>query len=311
MDPAQLQAAGIRDSVCKPVRQAELLERLALLMAPGAVTRTPLPVRPPTPAPPPGRGKVLLVEDNEINQMVALGLLARLGFQADVAGDGQEALELLASQRYHAVLMDCRMPRMDGYTATHLLRDREWEGAAPHLPVIAMTASALAEDRERCLAAGMDDYLTKPLAASDLERALRRWIGEEPTGTWAGVPPTEAHPVLRRLAELRGDDTEESLRLVTGLAASFLERAPGLVDALRAAAERGDATSIEEHAHTLKGAAGNIGAADLASCAAELEDLARAGRGAEAPRVAAGLGPLLDEVRRTLLAAGLGRLPGP
>ncbi|WP_160311643.1 response regulator [Streptacidiphilus melanogenes] len=271
VDPAQLHAAGFRDSVCKPVRQSELLERLGRLMAPGTVTSTPIPARPNAPAPPPARGKVLLVEDNEINQMVALGLLTRLGYEADVANDGAKALELLSAHPYQAVLMDCRMPGMDGYTATHLLRDREWEESGPRLPVIAMTASALAEDRDRCLAAGMDDYLTKPLAVSDLERALSRWIENRPGGLDAG-PTADPHPVLRRLAEIRGDETAESLRLVTELAASFLERAPGLVEALRAAADNQDATAIEEHGHTLKGAAGNIGATDLASCAASLED---------------------------------------
>ncbi|RAG85752.1 hypothetical protein DN069_09580 [Streptacidiphilus pinicola] len=309
LDPAQLQAAGIRDSVCKPVRQADLLDRLARLMSPGAVTRTPAQDRLPAPAAPLERGKVLLVEDNEINQTVALGMLARLGYDADVAGDGVEALELLAERRYRAVLMDCRMPRMDGYTTTHLLRDREWEGNAPRLPVIAMTASALAEDRERCLAAGMDDYITKPLAASDLDRALSRWTDPGTATTDVDPAPGSADPLLHRLAEIRGEDTPEGLRLVTDLVDSFLERVPGLVDALRAAADRGDATSIEEHAHTLKGAAGNVGAADLASCAAELEDLARTGRGAEASGVAARLGPLLDQVRRALRSADLRRLP--
>jgi PAS domain S-box-containing protein len=311
VEPALLQAAGIRDSVCKPVRQAELLERLGRLMSPGSVTRTPAPSGTPAPVPTLTRGKVLLVEDNEINQTVALGMLARLGFEADVAGDGAEALEFLASNSYRAVLMDCRMPRMDGYTATHLLRDREWEASAERVPVIAMTASALAEDRERCLAAGMDDYITKPLAVSDLGQALSRWVVSEPAVVEPVDPSSvEVHPVLRRLAELRGDDTPESLSFVGELAASFLERAPALVEALGAAVDQQDATSIEEHAHTLKGAAGNLGASDLAECAAELEELARAGRSADTPRVAARLGPLLGEVSRTLQAADLRQLPG-
>jgi HPt (histidine-containing phosphotransfer) domain-containing protein len=177
--------------------------------------------------------------------------------------------------------------------------------------VIAMTASALAEDRERCMAAGMDDYITKPLAVSDLGQALSRWVVSEPAVVEPVDPsPVEVHPVLRRLAELRGDDTPESLNFLGELAASFLERAPALVEALGAAVDQQDATSIEEHAHTLKGAAGNLGASDLAECAAELEELARAGRSADTPRVAARLGPLLGEVSRTLQAADLRQLPG-
>jgi CheY-like chemotaxis protein len=121
----------------------------------------------------PGPRRVLLVEDDEINQMVAVGLLTSLGYQPDVAKDGIEAIDMAAMHDYDAVLMDCRMPRMDGFSATAELRSLEENGH--HTPIIAMTASALEDDRVRCLAAGMDDYLAKPVDRAALASTLGRW----------------------------------------------------------------------------------------------------------------------------------------
>jgi CheY-like chemotaxis protein len=124
---------------------------------------------------------VLLVEDNDTNQLVAVGLLTSLGYQADVAGDGLQACEMTAAGHYDAILMDCQMPLMDGFTATARLRDREQKDRT-RTPIIAMTASALAADRQRCLAAGMDDYLAKPVDPDELAHALDRWVlGDLPT----------------------------------------------------------------------------------------------------------------------------------
>ena len=125
------------------------------------------------------RGLILLAEDNRINQMVAVDTLATLGYDVDVARNGLEVLNLAAVKSYQAILMDCQMPKMDGYTATSELRHREHAGH--HIPIIAMTAGALATDRDRCLAAGMDDYLTKPIDTDQLQAALDRWIAEPTT----------------------------------------------------------------------------------------------------------------------------------
>jgi PAS domain S-box-containing protein len=125
-----------------------------------------------------GRGTILVAEDNDVNQLVAVAMLEGLGYRADVADNGRAALDLAAHRRYDAVLMDCQMPEMDGYAATSELRRREAGGR--RTPVIALTAGARTEDRDRCLAAGMDDHLTKPLMPAALGEVLRRWIG--PTG---------------------------------------------------------------------------------------------------------------------------------
>jgi CheY-like chemotaxis protein len=139
-------------------------------LAPAAESSSASPV---TASSAPGPRRVLLVEDDEINQMVAVGLLTSLGYQPDVAKDGIEALDLAAMHDYDAVLMDCRMPRMDGFSATAELRSLEENGH--RTPIIAMTASALEDDRVRCLAAGMDDYLAKPVDRAQLASTLGRW----------------------------------------------------------------------------------------------------------------------------------------
>ena len=139
------------------------------------------------------RGRVLLVEDHPVNQQVARRLLERLGLKVELAGNGAEALEKINAQQFELVLMDCQMPVLDGYSATRRLRERELREAVPRLPVIAMTAHAMAGDRERCLDAGMDDYLTKPLDRVLLAETLARWLN------LAGTPP--APPTVRVAGE--------------------------------------------------------------------------------------------------------------
>jgi CheY-like chemotaxis protein len=174
---AELDNAHVSAHLNKPIRSAQLRDCLSQVVQPAG--------RPPRPDQPglrdpqqPGRGRVLVVEDNAINQLVARGLLDRLGFVADLAGNGHQALAALETAEYAAVLMDCQMPRMDGYTATQEIRRRE--GTRRHIPIIAMTAGALAGDEERCLAAGMDAYLPKPINSTHLENVLNRWVTADP-----------------------------------------------------------------------------------------------------------------------------------
>jgi CheY-like chemotaxis protein/HPt (histidine-containing phosphotransfer) domain-containing protein len=238
----------------------------------------PVPVAPGRPAAPPaGRGTILLVEDNDINQMVATGILASLGYRADIANDGVEACEMSARHDYDAILMDCRMPRMDGFTATREIRRRD-EGVR-HTPIIAMTASALVADRERCLAAGMDDYLAKPVNPAELDQTLARWVAAGSATPQRPSPVrVPADPIARRLAELAGDGTAPEIALVKRLVGSFLNRAPRHVADLDEAYQGGDLRVVEDVAHSLKGAAGNIGAVAVQEVCGRIEDEARAGR---------------------------------
>ncbi|MEV7626521.1 response regulator [Actinoplanes sp. NPDC089786] len=272
--PAGHTAAGAPTYLPKPVHRSALYDLLAQSMA--AVVPVPTaPARRPAAVQPAGKGTILLVEDNDINQMVATGILASLGYDTDVAGDGIEARDMSARRDYDAILMDCRMPRMDGFTATAEIRRRE-AGAARHTPIIAMTASALVADRERCLAAGMDDYLAKPVNPAELDQTLARWVAG--TATRENIPPAHGDPIADRLAELAGGRTPPELALVERLVTSFRARAPRHVTALDEAYRTGDLRSVEDQAHSLRGAAGNIGAAAVSEVCERIENEARAGR---------------------------------
>jgi CheY-like chemotaxis protein len=135
----------------------------------------------------PGAALILVVEDSPVNRLVAVRVLERRGYHVHVVNDGREALQALATQRYDAVLMDCQMPDIDGYEATRELRRRE-RGTSLHTPVIAMTAHAMTGDRERCIAAGMDDYVTKPVRSQTLTDVLERWISAEARPEEHGPP---------------------------------------------------------------------------------------------------------------------------
>jgi PAS domain S-box-containing protein len=190
---AEAAGAGFSKSLTKPARLSQLYEAMVRTVTPVAAKEAPLgnPVTPPVPAG--SRGRLLIVEDNAINQAVARAMVAKLGYSCDVAGNGIEALAASNRRHYDAVLMDCQMPEMDGYEATAEIR-REEAGEA-RVPIIAMTAGALVQDRDRCLAAGMDDYLAKPVKARELEGMLARWLPSVPD---QGIPEAEALPGPRK-----------------------------------------------------------------------------------------------------------------
>lgn len=174
LDVEALKEAGVGAWLTKPVRSSEFYDRLVRLMAPKAHAPVPAQTPPaPTALAQTSKGRVLVVEDNALNQLVAEGLVSRLGYDVDIVSNGAEALQAITSATYSAVLMDCHMPVMDGFTATQEIRRSEGDGA--RLPIIAMTAGAMAEDRERCLAVGMDDYVSKPVNVNAIKEALARW----------------------------------------------------------------------------------------------------------------------------------------
>ena len=256
--------------LAKPVKASQLYETLVNVFAAQAI-----------PAPPaaaargeaaPARAlRVLLVEDNEVNRKLALALLAKLGYGADVARNGVEALAALEKAAYDAVLMDVEMPEMDGLEATRRIRER-WHGTrGPR--IIAMTAKAMQGDREACLAAGMDDYLTKPIRVEELERALAR---SEPRAEVAQAAAGDGQVLepsaLEDLQTMVGDPA-----FVSELIATFLSEAPGLVAALQRARASGDAEELRRAAHTLKSNGRTFGANRFADACQELEERADAG----------------------------------
>jgi len=257
----------------KPVRPSAFEQQvIALLAGEGAVTvaepagSSAVEVDPDAPL-------VLVVEDNDINRTVALRTLERLGYRAAGARNGLEAVETFTPETYGAVLMDCQMPVMDGYEATARLRAAE-AGRRP-TPILAMTAGALTGDRERCLAAGMDDYIAKPVAFEDLAAVLRRWV---PRGESAeGAPATKASAAAgldpRVLGELRALDTPGS-GFFQGVIGLFLSTAPGRLEALVAAARRADADAVRSLGHALRSTCGNVGAMRMHDLCASMEERA-------------------------------------
>jgi two-component system sensor histidine kinase/response regulator len=221
--------------------------------------------------------RILVVEDNTVNQQVAAGMLRKLGCRVDIAANGIEALEAVARLPYAAVLMDCHMPEMDGYTAAAEIR--RLEGSTERrLPVIALTANALREEREKCLAAGMDDFLTKPLRREELAAALGRWLPSRLGASTASREPEEAIDlaILDSLRELEGPESPDLLERIVGL---FLTDTLARLTELRAAATAADMARLAECAHALKGSAANVGAVCIARLSSELEKLGRADGG--------------------------------
>jgi CheY-like chemotaxis protein/HPt (histidine-containing phosphotransfer) domain-containing protein len=285
-DPEQraaAKAAGVGAYLSKPVREVPLYECLLQVLA----GREQHEAEPNVPASPGAvRGRVLVAEDNPVNQQVVLGMLAALGYAAEAVADGQAAVEKIAGGGYDLLLMDCQMPRLDGFAATREIR----ASGATSLPVVALTASALQQDRERCLAAGMDGFLSKPLRRDALAATLARWIH---TGTAAGaeadgeeVPAGEPLLDPQLLDELGELGPEFFGDLVT----TFAETAAHRIDGLEAAVRAGNAEATAGIAHSLKGSSATLGAIRLSRLAAEAEAAGRAG--APVPL------PLVEEVRR-------------
>lgn len=250
------------------------------------------------------RARVLVVEDNVLNQVVAVGILNRLGFDADVVDNGRDAVAAAAGGAYGMVLMlmDCRLPGLDGYQATAEIRRRE--GAGRHVPIVAMTASASQEDRERCLAAGMDDYLAKPVLVGDVDAVLARWL---PDTAASAEPAAEVIDRDRLAALMELDQNGQGSRLLTRLAAAFLAGAPADLAGLRAAVDRGDAAAVGDVAHHLKGAAATLGSGAVVDLCEGLELLAGADALGSAGHLLGRLEAELDRVRDALAAIVAGR----
>ena len=219
--------------------------------------------------------QILLAEDNPVNQKVALRMLKRIGHEAEVAGNGVEVLEALEKKRFDVILMDMQMPEMDGLEATRQIVEKYPEGVRPY--IIALTANAMHGDRERCLAAGMNDYVSKPIRVEDLQHAFDRMPEIAPSdsedGTEEELQEASAdsvidYNVLSELVVMLGNDLE----FASGLIRDFLEDGTELMNNIRSAQEEGDASELERAAHTLKSSSATFGALAASDICKDIEE---------------------------------------
>lgn len=307
--------SGVDIVIAKPVAPDELESRLRTLLAPAAKpTSLPADVR--------ARARILVAEDDKVNQKVALLMLKKLGLRADLAPDGVEAVRRYKDGRYDLILMDCNMPEMDGYQATGEIR--RLEGAGPRVPIIALTANALKSDRKRCLDSGMDAYLTKPVNPDELLSVLSRWLksdaikGAAVAGAAAEPLPVAAAPApaprrtqeaerapeseldekaLADLKEMGGSDD-----LVKEVVQSYLnEEAPVCLRQIQEAVLGGLCEDLRKAAHKLKGSSRAVGARAVGDVCLRLEEMGREGKAADAPEALGELVNRYDLVEEALL----------
>jgi len=296
-----LEKVGFVAALTKPVKQSQLYGCLADVVQGRVVTlgdgRTEHAGGTSQAARRPRRVRVLVAEDNSVNQRVVLKLLERFGCRAEAVTNGREALAALELAPYDVVLMDVQMPDMDGLETTRRIRTVEAAEGRPGLPIIALTANAMRGDRERCLEAGMSDYISKPVDAGDLENALRRCLGRKwsdegdaAASAAGGRPPPkpEGFCAAELLTLLSGDRA-----FVRDVLVAYADDAPAQMRRLRDALAAGDAESVCAHAHALKGASASIVAQAVSEAAGGLERAAASGQLEQASS-------LLDELEARL-----------
>jgi two-component system sensor histidine kinase/response regulator len=272
-DAARMGQAGFAGYLNKPVRQAPFREVLSLVMSregPAGGTQ-PIVTRHTVAE---SVQRILVAEDSRTNQDVARAILRKLGYRADVVANGREALEALTRVPYDLVLMDCQMPEMDGFEATRAIRRGESGVLNPKIPIVAMTAYAMQGDREQCIKAGMDDYTPKPIQPKELATLLSRWLS--PAGDTIPETPLLSDETLFREEEFLErlmDDRELAATIMAG----FVEDIPRRIETLKLCLKKGDGEGVRMQAHTIKGAAANVGAVALSSVAGEAEGLAKGG----------------------------------
>jgi two-component system sensor histidine kinase/response regulator len=335
LEQEQLRSVGINACLVKPAKQSCLFNCIAdALGAKRAAngetiakenSNTPLA---------PHKGRILLAEDNTINQDVALGQLDRLGYTADVVSNGREALDAIERSQYDIVLMDCMMPEMDGYEATKKIRELERQNvnSRRQLHIIAMTANAMLGDRDKCIAAGMDDYVSKPVQIGDLKRAIEKWgskangqvaangangkpavaavpakveiaaaVPESGTSTTTAEPPVD----LERLGEVTGGKADKTQRLL----GKFLEQATEISEGLSIAIRTGSARDVRLLAHKFVGASSSLGMVAIVPSLSQLEQMGDSGTLDGVAEVYAEFTTQLERVRQFIAEFQKSRVP--
>jgi two-component system sensor histidine kinase/response regulator len=284
-DARRVASIGFSAYLTKPVRQSQLFDCLATVLggasAAGSAPNAGLVTRHTLGEARARHERILLAEDNPTNQLVAARLLEKMGFSVVAVANGEEALRALETMPFDLVMMDVQMPVMDGFDATRSIRSPQSRVRNHRVPVIAMTAHALKGDRERCLAAGMDDYVSKPINLQDVAAAIGRWIAPSPARVSAAVAagagePVPDPPVFDRgalVARLMGDED-----LVRSIVGCFLDDTPRQILSLREHVSAGDVASAGARAHSLQGAAANVGGLAMNATALRMERAGRAGR---------------------------------
>jgi two-component system, sensor histidine kinase and response regulator len=328
-DAARCRELGLAAYLTKPIQPSELLDAIMNTLGRRALQEVEPAALPSLPPSPGTRSlRVLLAEDNVVNQRLAVRLLEKLGHSVTVASSGIEALAALERGSFDVVLMDVHMPEMDGLEATAMIREKE-RRASPagtvHQPIVALTASAMKGDQERCLEAGMDAYVSKPVRADELVSTIERLIslerGAEGDGETGRQRDGETEGRRDRGTERRsveGDDDQDvpvvldlsallgqlegDRELLREMVDLFLEDSPELLSRIRDAVRRGDAADLERAAHTLKGSVSNFRARAAAHAALRLEMIGRSGDLAEAEAALADLEQELERLKPPLLA---------
>jgi len=309
-DARQLEEIDFAAYLTKPVKQSQLYNCLATVTGMQKQVAKEQPVKIVTrhslSEDQKRRVRILLAEDNIINQKVATSILGKLGYSADAVANGKEAISALAMIPYDIVLMDCQMPEMDGYEATGEIRKPESKVLDHKVPVIAMTANAMKGDREKCLKAGMDDYLSKPVKPQELSDMLEKWIvtqdsSKQEEATVSNII-NQSQDIFDRaglLDRLMGDE-----KMANEILGVFLKDVPRRFTALKEALDNGDAHSVQLHAHTIKGASANVGGDALSETAFEIEKAGKAGDletvKACLPRLEAQFDRLKEAMNRTM-----------
>jgi CheY-like chemotaxis protein/HPt (histidine-containing phosphotransfer) domain-containing protein len=276
-DAAALQEIGFAAYLNKPVRNSHLYECLTTVLgipvggsegsARQMITRHSLKEGKKR------RTRILVAEDNVVNQKVALRILEKLGYRADAVANGQEAVTALETVPYDLVLMDVQMPEMNGLEATRAIRGSQAKVLCRDIPVVAMTAHALKGDRDKCLEAGMNDYIGKPVTTSALKEILERLLGADRNGKASCPPPAPTLPVPVNVQRLN-DITDGDLAFEQELIESFLADTERHVTDLESAVRKVDGEALKRKAHAIKGTSANAGARRLEEIAARLEESA-------------------------------------
>ncbi|MCP3962800.1 MAG: response regulator [bacterium] len=340
LSPEDLENSGIVRCISKPVHQPELYACIAGLATPDHKF-VEVPPEEAVPKRDLGAARILTVEDNPINQEVVQCMLNKVGCSCETAADGPTALRMVSTRPYDLILMDCQMPMMDGYEVTAAIREKECESSLPpnggdprqRIPIIAMTANVLKGDREKCLAAGMDDYLSKPFRPEQLFECLASWLpdtldssvpeasdAETAESRTAAAPSAETssdetlsdetlldetlssaldRESLDRLRELQRDGSDD---LLDRLVQEFVSSTPDLIASMRNEVERGNANAIKEAAHSLKSSSGFLGATKMVTLCQSLETLAKESAMDEVAETLAALEPAFETARAALEA---------